>query len=145
MTPKMAFNFTKLFAAELVFDVCFIDTKCPLLWAIKKLQIKYCQTCVQWTTLGHKNSVSCLQVVVVQRSFLLTKFEMGPQNGGRYRHMGSISRTFYEQLLWAQIPKAQKDSQVKQLLALLGSAGIKAARKLTSRWNWPIVTILRWS
>ena len=55
---------------------------------------------------------------------------MGPQNGGRYRHMGSISRTFYGQLLRAQIPKAQKDSQVKQLLALLGSAGVKAARKL---------------
>ena len=44
--------------------------------------------------------------------------------------LGSISPTFYEQLLPTQIPKAQKkDSQVKQLFALLGSASIKAVRK----------------
>ena len=44
-------------------------------------------------------------------------------------HLGSISPAFYEQLLCVQIPKAQKDSQLKQLFALLGSAGIKAAHK----------------
>ena len=43
--------------------------------------------------------------------------------------LGSISPTFYEQLLRSKIPKAQKDSQIKQLFALLGSACIKAARE----------------
>ena len=33
------------------------------------------------------------------------------------------------QLLLAQIPKAQKDSQLMQLFALLGCAGVKAASK----------------
>ena len=41
----------------------------------------------------------------------------------------SISPTFYEQLLHAQSPKAQKDGQLKQLFAVLGSAWVKAARK----------------
>ena len=41
----------------------------------------------------------------------------------------SISPTFYEQLLRAQIPKVQKDSKFNQLFVLLGSACIKAARK----------------
>ena len=42
----------------------------------------------------------------------------------------SISQTFYKQLLRTQIPKsAKKDSQVKQLFALLGSASVKAAHK----------------
>ena len=41
----------------------------------------------------------------------------------------SISSPFYKQLLHAHIPKAQKDSQVKQLFALLGSVHVKAARK----------------
>ena len=44
-------------------------------------------------------------------------------------HQGSISPTLYVQLLCLQIPKAQKDSQLKQLFALLGSARVKAARK----------------
>ena len=48
---------------------------------------------------------------------------------GRLIHQGSISPTFYEQLLCVQIPKAQKDSQVKQLFALLGPAWVKAAHK----------------
>ena len=39
----------------------------------------------------------------------------------------SISPTFYKQLLRAQIPRVQKDSQVEQLFALLGSALVKAA------------------
>ena len=43
--------------------------------------------------------------------------------------LGSISPTFYVQLLHMQIPKAQKDSQFKQLFALLGSASKKAACK----------------
>jgi len=47
----------------------------------------------------------------------------------KLKNQGSISPTFYEQLLRKQIPKAQKDSQVKQLFALSGSAGVKAARK----------------
>ena len=42
---------------------------------------------------------------------------------------GPISPTIYAQLLRTQIPKAQKDSQLKQLFALSGSAGVKAARK----------------
>ena len=37
---------------------------------------------------------------------------------------------FYAPLLGAKIPKAQKDSQVKQLFALLGSARVKAARRM---------------
>ena len=53
--------------------------------------------------------------------------------------MGFISPTFYSQLLCLQIPKVQKDSQVKQLFALSGSAGIKDASKmlvkLTHGWE----------
>ena len=37
--------------------------------------------------------------------------------------------TFYEQLLCMQIPKVQRDRQVKQLFALSGSAHVKAVRK----------------
>ena len=51
---------------------------------------------------------------------------------GNYSPMSiqeSISPTFWEQLLCTKIPKAQKDSQVKQLFALLGSDSIKAAPK----------------
>jgi hypothetical protein len=43
---------------------------------------------------------------------------------------GSISPTFYEQLLHGQIPNAQKDSQVINVFfELLGSTSIKAACK----------------
>ena len=42
---------------------------------------------------------------------------------------GSISPSFCKQLLHSKIPKAQKDSQVKQLFALLGPAWVKAAHK----------------
>ena len=42
---------------------------------------------------------------------------------------GSISSTFYKQFLRAKIPKAQKNSQVKQLFSLLGSVRVKAVRK----------------
>ena len=41
--------------------------------------------------------------------------------------LGSISPMFYEQLICMQIPEAQKDSQVKQIFALLGSASVKGA------------------
>ena len=41
----------------------------------------------------------------------------------------SISPTFHAQFLRSQIPKAQKDSQLKQLFVLLGSASVKAASK----------------
>ena len=44
-------------------------------------------------------------------------------------NLGSISPTFYNLHLQAQIPKTQKDSQLKQLFALLGSERIKAAHK----------------
>ena len=43
-------------------------------------------------------------------------------------HQVSISPTFYEQLLCVQIPKAQKDNQLKQLFALLGYALENAGR-----------------
>jgi len=44
--------------------------------------------------------------------------------------MGSISPTFYEQLLHAQIPKAQKDTDdLTVFFALLGSAGVKTSCK----------------
>ena len=45
------------------------------------------------------------------------------------QHQGSISPTFYKELLHPQIPKHQKDTQVKQLFALLGSVRVKAAHK----------------
>jgi hypothetical protein len=45
-------------------------------------------------------------------------------------NQGSISPTFYEQLLPAQIPKVQKCSQVVILFALLVSAHEKAAHKM---------------
>ena len=47
----------------------------------------------------------------------------------QYCDQVSISSRFNEQLLNMQIPKAQKESQVKQLFALLRFAGMKAARK----------------
>ena len=37
--------------------------------------------------------------------------------------------SFYEQLLGAQIPKLQKDSQIKQLFVLSGPACVKADQK----------------
>ena len=46
------------------------------------------------------------------------------------RPLGSISPTFYVQLLPSLIPNAQKDSQIKQLFALLGYRSVKAARKM---------------
>jgi len=42
----------------------------------------------------------------------------------------SISSTIFEQLLRVQIPKAQKDSQVISLFALLGYLCEKAAHKM---------------
>ena len=42
---------------------------------------------------------------------------------------GQFHQRVYVQLLHAQIPKAQKDSQVKQLFALSGSLRIKAVPK----------------
>jgi len=47
-----------------------------------------------------------------------------------------ISPTFYEQLLCAQIPKAQKDSQVTSVFfALFGSAHVKAACKMMAKFT----------
>ena len=46
------------------------------------------------------------------------------------REPGSISPTFYEQLLLAQIPKAQKKPvKLSSFIALLGSARVKATRR----------------
>ena len=42
---------------------------------------------------------------------------------------GSISPSFYKQLLRAHIPKSQKDSQIKQLFELFGPACVKTERK----------------
>ena len=42
---------------------------------------------------------------------------------------GSISSTFYKQLLLDQILKAQKDGQVVSLFVLLGSARVKAVHE----------------
>jgi len=47
--------------------------------------------------------------------------------------MGLISPTFYTQLLCAQIPKAQKDSQVITVFLRLGSAQAKAAHKTLAK------------
>ena len=48
-----------------------------------------------------------------------------------YGIMGSISSTFYEQLLRSQIPKAQKRlSSQLAFFALLGSASVKAACRM---------------
>lgn len=45
------------------------------------------------------------------------------------RNLVSISSTFYQQLLRAQIPNAQKDWKLYCLFALLGSARVKAASR----------------
>jgi len=45
-----------------------------------------------------------------------------------FDNLGSISTTFYAQLLQAQIPKAQKNTF--KLFALLRSALVKAAHKM---------------
>jgi len=57
-----------------------------------------------------------------------------------FAHLGSISSTFYEQLLCMQISKAQKiQSSCQSFFALSGSALIKAAcrmlMKLTPGFN----------
>jgi hypothetical protein len=49
--------------------------------------------------------------------------------------MGSISPTLYIKYLHAQIPKAQKYGQAISLLVLLGSASVKAARKMFVKWS----------
>jgi len=50
--------------------------------------------------------------------------------GDKSPNPGSISSTFYEQLLRAQIPNAQKRKSSQQChLALLGPMSVKAARK----------------
>ena len=41
----------------------------------------------------------------------------------------NFTNFFYEQLLLLQTPKVQRDSQLKKLFALLGSASVKAASK----------------
>jgi len=47
------------------------------------------------------------------------------------KSLGQISATFYEQLLHAQIPKAQKKTDsMTVFFALLESAHIKAVRKM---------------
>ena len=43
--------------------------------------------------------------------------------------VGTISPSFYEQLLSAKIPQVQKDSQVKQFFALTGPVCKQTARK----------------
>ena len=45
------------------------------------------------------------------------------------RDRGSISPSFYAQLLRPQIPKEQKDSQIKQFFGLLGPESLKAVCK----------------
>jgi len=46
-------------------------------------------------------------------------------------YVGSISPTYYEQLLRAQIPKAQKNTvKLSVLFSHLGPARVKAARKM---------------
>ena len=47
--------------------------------------------------------------------------------------LGSISSKFYKQLLPAKTPKAQKDSQVKQLFAVSRSLHVKAACKYVDK------------
>ena len=56
-------------------------------------------------------------------------------------HQRSISPSIYEQLLRAKIPKAQKDSQVKQLFALLGPASIKSASKMLVKLTPEVVEV----
>ena len=48
---------------------------------------------------------------------------------------GQFHQCVHVQLLCTQIPKAQKDSQVKQLFALLGSPCVKAARKQVDEFD----------
>jgi len=55
-------------------------------------------------------------------------------------HMGSISSTFYEQLLRAQIPK--KDWQLDCIFALLGSARVKDAGKTLIKLTHGIINAL---
>ena len=56
-------------------------------------------------------------------------FHSGSDDGLSLIRYGSISPTFYEQLLCKKIPKAQKDC-LKQLFCALGSAGVKAAHRM---------------
>ena len=62
-----------------------------------------------------------------------------PTRGQLHQH---FTCSFYVQLLRSQSPKANKDSQVKQLFVLSGSAGIKAARKHVDEIDTSILLIL---
>ncbi len=55
-------------------------------------------------------------------------------------NLGSISPTFFKQLLSAQIPKAQKDIDYLTVFALLGSLLAKTARKTLMKLTHEIDT-----
>ena len=67
-------------------------------------------------------------------------------NGFFFLHLGSISTSFYEQLLRAQIPKAQKKTvKSSSFFVRLGPAFVKAAHKhideIDPRWYFALTEI----
>jgi len=59
-----------------------------------------------------------------------------------FRHLGSISSTFYKQLLRSQIPNAQKrQSSWLCRLVLLEPMSVKAARKTLVKWTSGVTPI----
>ena len=76
---------------------------------------------------GNEVLAEIIPTVINATDAALARFQ--PTDRNCYTDQVSIPPTFYEQLLHAQIPKVQKDSQVKQLFALLGPSSVKAACK----------------
>ena len=86
----------------------FIKGKTVYLFRYK---MEYSQTCVQRAPSGPKNSGRCWQVVVLQRSFMLWKFKMGPQESGRYRQVVvSSGLTVHEIETW-NVQRCQVDQE----------------------------------
>jgi len=55
-------------------------------------------------------------------------------------HLGSISPTFYAQLLHAQIPKVQKDIEIlTEFLCFLDLSTLKL--RIKCWWNWSVVGV----
>ena len=67
--------------------------------------------------------------VVANKLKNLRKGEGYPHYDLQFLSRFQFHQRVYAQLLRTQVPKAQKDSQLKQLFALSGSACVKAARK----------------
>jgi len=73
--------------------------------------------------------VNCHKTVAFNLALLFRWLFAKDDRSNRITDLESISPTFYEQPLQAQIQKAQKDTEFDWIFTLSGSAHIKAARR----------------